>query len=196
MGFFTILIYIILSCAVGSILLATSLNLVEVGVLTGYLERIVFADFYFPSIPWVAALTGLIIILMCLRCIQTSLRRSRKDKSITFESPEGNVSITLLALEDMLKKMLEERTEVSHIKPKVILRKKGIEVVIRGVLTSEANLVEFTREIQEKIKEKMNVLLGEDKPVKVNLEIRKVVMGGRRENFDDSEPEIPFRNYE
>ena len=94
--------------------------------------------------------------------------------------------------------MLEEKTEVSHIKPKVFLRKKGIEVVTKGILTSEVNLVDFTREIQEKVKEKMHALLGEDKPVKVNLEIRKVSLGGKKELDEESaqEPEVPFRNYE
>jgi hypothetical protein len=162
------------------------------------MSNVVFTDLSFPSTAWLAFLIGWVIILMGIRYIQASLQRSRREKSIPFESPEGKVSITLFALEDMLKKMLEERKEVSHIKPKVFLRKNGriIEVFARGVLMTEVNLVEFIREIQEKVKEKMDVLLGEDRQVRVNLEIRKVNLGEIKETTEEQEPEIPFRNYE
>jgi len=120
----------------------------------------------------------------------------RRNKSISFDSNEGKVSITLVAIEDMLKKMLESKTEVSRIKPKVLLKRKGIEVLARGVLTTEVNLVDFTKEIQEQIKEKMNNLLGEDKKVQVNLEIRKIALNKKDLLVEDKEPEVPFRNYD
>jgi len=138
----------------------------------------------------------MIIILVWLRYVFAIFRHSRKDKAITFESEQGKVSVTLFAIEDMLRKMLEERTEVSHVKPRVFLRKKFIEIVTRGILTSEVNLVDFTKEIQESVKGKMSSLLGEGKEVKVNLEIRKVVLKGKKGLSEEKEPEIPFRNYE
>ena len=91
--------------------------------------------------------------------------------------------------------MLEEKPEVSHIKPRVSLKKKKIEVSTKGVLTAEVNLVEFTKEIQEKIKEKINTLLGEDKQVEVNLEIKKVSLGNKNKTLEKEEPKVPFRNY-
>jgi len=193
MGFITVLLYIILSFAVGTLLVGISINLFSLSSLYIYLDTQVLAN---AQTRLIVALLGLVVILFSLRYIQTIFTKSRRNKSITFESPQGVVSITLLAIEDMLKKMLEEKTEVSHIKPKVILRKKSIEVLIRGVLLSEVNLVEFTSEIQEKIKEKMNTLLGEDKQVRVNLEIRKVALTKQDIKEEAPEPEIPFRNYE
>ncbi len=192
MGFLTVLIYIILSLTAGLILIGLSLEIITVDVITVYLAEIL-ADF---PLRWITLLVGLLLILLCLRYLQTSFRRVRRNKSITFESDQGKVSITLVAIEDMLKKMLEAKTEVSRIKPKVFLRKKGIEVVARGVLTTEVNLVEFTREIQEQVREKMHTLLGEDKQVQVNLEIRKIALSKKDLMAEDKEPEVPFRNYE
>lgn len=192
MGFLTVLIYIILSLTAGFILIGLSLGMLNVDIITAYLARIP-ADF---PLRWVTVLIGLLLILLCLRYIQASFRRARKNKSITFVSEQGKVSITLVAIEDMLKKMLEEKTEVSRIKPKVILRKKGIEVAACGVLTTEVNLVEFTKEIQEQIREKVHNLLGEDKQVQVNLEIRKIALSKKDLTSVDKEPEIPFRNYD
>lgn len=192
MGFLTVLIYIILSLATGLVLIGLSLEIITVDVTTAYLAEIA-ADF---PLRWVTVLVGLLLILLCLRYMQASFRRSRKNKSIAFDSDQGKVSITLVAIEDMLKKMLEAKTEVSRIKPKVLLRKRGIEVIARGVLTTEVNLVEFTKEIQEQVREKVHTLLGEDKEVQVNLEIRKIALSQKDLMAEDKEPEIPFRNYE
>lgn len=192
MGFLTVLIYIILSLTTGFILIGLSLGMLNVDIITAYLAGI-SADF---PLRLVTVLVGLLLILLCLRYLQASFRRARKNKSITFESEEGKVSITLVAIEDMLKKMLEEKTEVSRIRPKVILRKKGIEVAACGVLTAEVNLVEFTKEIQEQIRKKVHNLLGEDKQVQVNLEIRKIALSKKDLTSVDKEPEIPFRNYD
>ena len=193
MGFLTVLIYIILSFIVGGLLIGLSVNLIVLDQLVSYVQKEILANW---SLNLIVGLSGLIIILLCLRYLQSFFRRSRRNKSIIFESPEGNVSITLFALEDMVKRMLEEQTEVSNIKPKVFLKRQTIEVITRGVLAAEVNLVDFTKEIQEKIKEKMHILLGEDKEVKVSLIIRKVSLGARKEVPEEPEPEIPFRNYE
>jgi len=192
MGFLTVLIYIILSLTTGIILIGLSLEMITVDIITAYLTEIP-ADF---PLKLIVILIGSLLILICLRYIQASFQRSRRNKSITFDSNEGKVSITLIAIEDMLKKMLESKTEVSRIKPKVLLKRKGIEVLARGVLTTEVNLVDFTKEIQEQIKEKMNNLLGEDKKVQVNLEIRKIALNKKDLMVEDKEPEVPFRNYD
>ena len=192
MGFLTGLTYIIVSLTTGLVLIGLSLEIITIDVITVYLAKIL-ADFP-PKLTTI--LVGLLLILLCLRYLQASFRRVRRNKSITFNSEEGKVSITLVAIEDMLKKMLEAKTEVSRIKPKVLLKKKGIEVVARGVLTTEVNLVEFTKEIQEQIREKVHALLGQDKQVKVNLEIRKIALSKKDLLAEDKDPEIPFRNYE
>jgi len=192
MGFLTVLIYIILSLTTGLFLIGLSLEIITIDVITAYLAEIP-VDF---PLRWITALVGLLLLLLCLRYLQASFRRLRRNKSITFKSDEGKVSVTLVAIEDMLKKMLETKTEVSRIKTKVILRKKSIEVVARGVLTAEVNLVDFTKEIQERVREKVHTLLGEDKQVQVNLEIRKIALSKKDLLTEEKEPEIPFRNYE
>lgn len=193
MGFLTVLIYVVLSLAGGLFLIGLSLSFFDLAALTTYAETTLLGDFYARFSVFV---TGLLLVLFCLRYIQASLARSKKDKSISFESPEGRVSVSLSAIEDMIKKMLEENSEISHIKPKVLMRKKKIEIRIRGVLNSEVNLVDFTKDIQERIKEKISILLGEDKHVQINLEIRKVALGEQKGTLEDKEPSIPFRHYE
>lgn len=193
MGFLTIFICLILSLIAGLFLIGVSLDLLVLSALAVYLENEITSDFTLRLIIFFA---GLILVLLCLRYVQKAVLRSRKDKAVTFESVQGDVSITLFAIEDMLKKLLEERKEISHVRAKVALKKKTIEVLAKGVLIAEVNLVEFTKSLQDTVSEKVQALLGEDKKVKVNLEIKKVALGGKRVLLDEKEPEVPFRNYE
>jgi len=192
MGFLTALIYIVLSIIASILCVGLSLDMFDIPSLLNALETNIFADF---SLKIIFLLTGTIITLLCLRYIQQIFLKSHRNKSISFKSPQGKVSITIFAIEDMLKKMLEERQEISHAKPRVCLKKKKIVVSTKGILVAEVNLVEFTKEIQENIKEKINTLLGEDKQVEVNLEIKKVSLGNKKQILEKEEPKVPFRNY-
>lgn len=192
MGFLTVLVYIVLSLIVGVVLIGAAWDPTVLQITVSYLEGQFFTDYWTRII---VGLLGVLLILMCFSYLQRLRRRSQRDKSLIFESEQGKVSITLFAIEDMLKKILEVRPEVSHVRIKVKLGKKCIEVLTRGILTAEVSLVEFTKEIQASVKEKMHTLLGEDKEVRVNLEIRKVAIGAKKGTVEEPEPEIPFRNY-
>jgi len=192
MKFFIVLIYLILSLLTGLSLIGLSLDMIDGALFFNYLQKEMLTD---NSLRLILILTGLLLILLALRYIQISLNFSRKNKTINFKTEQGKVSITVFAIEDMLKRVLEKKAEVSHLKVKVSLHKNMIEVVTRGVLTAEANLVELTKEIQEIIKTKMYVILGEEKQVKIDLEIHKVSFGGKKNLVEEKDPEIPFRNY-
>lgn len=191
MGFLTILIYILLSFSAGIILLLIPTGILNLESLIHYLNQNILNNF---SSSITLVLIGLIIILLCLRYIQKMILNSRQNKNISFESKEGKVKITLVAIEDLLKKMIEQRDEISHIKVKVRLKKKMIAVQIKGYLNYEVNLVDLTKEIQEKVKERIAVLLGEDKKVVIDLQIRKITVSGDKDKTE--EPEIPFRHYQ
>ncbi len=194
MGFLTIIVYLFMSLIFGVFLLGLSFEQINLRDLAFYLDQLFLAD---PLTKILFGFIGATIILFALRYLQAMSIRSKKDRSITFESSEGNVSITLVAIEEMLKRMLEKRKEISNIKPKVVLKKKIIEVNTKGVLTTEVNLIEFTKEIQIIISKKMHSLLGDDKDVKVNLIIKKVIIGNKCDiTTDADEPNIPFREYE
>lgn len=191
MGFLTILIYILLSFSTGIILIVVPTGILDLESLTNCLNQNILNRF---SSNITLVLIGLIIILLCLRYIQKMVLNSRQNKNISFESREGKVKITLVAVEDLLKKMIEQRDEISHIKVKVRLKKRIIAVQIKGYLNYEVNLINLTKEIQEKVKERIAVLLGEDKKVEIDLQIRKITVSGEKENSE--EPEVPFRHYE
>jgi len=191
MGFLTVLVYCLISLFLGSLFLGLSLNLIDLTLTCNYLEHQILAN---PYSRMIVGILGILIILFCLRYLQNLVRYKMREKSITFSSGQGTVSITISALEDMIKKILEKREELSHIRPNVFLKKKEIEVIIRSYLTSEVNVVEFTKDIQEKIKEKLHSLLGEERQINIKVEIRKITFGEKKK-ITEEEPEVPFRHY-
>lgn len=200
MGFITSFIYIVLSLITGIILVGTSnatikLNLIIPSQKFTFLSEGMLTDIYNQ---YTLGLFGMLIILFALRYIQTSIFQRQRRKSIKFESEQGNVEITLFAIEEMVKKLLEKKKEISHIRPKVTLRKTNLEVKIQVYLASNINIIECTKDIQEEIKEKIYQLLGEGKEIFVRIEIKKVIFNKKVKNdkqIEDIEPTIPFRNY-
>ena len=93
------------------------------------------------------ALVGLEIILRCINTIQGSIAKNQREKTIAFEGNLGQVSISLVALEDMVKKLLLEFKDFKEIKPQITASKKGLQVVLKVVLSSYVNIPEFTLRI-------------------------------------------------
>ncbi|UCG35520.1 MAG: alkaline shock response membrane anchor protein AmaP [Candidatus Omnitrophota bacterium] len=200
MGLLIAFIYVITSIVAGAVLVGLSLNLFNLQIIFDYLQN------QLPSSGTsriTMGLSGLLILLLCLKYIRMSMARGQEAKAVTFESPQGKASITLSALEEMLKKTLEEKEEISHVRPRVVLTKKGIAVLIKSNLTKELNILEVTNATQGLIKEKLVSFLGKDKDIRVKLEIQKVMLEKKakeeskeeEEEVEGEEPEIPFRNY-
>lgn len=195
MRFIASLIYVLASFLIGFFVLGVALNPDILTTTVPYIQNEILADTYSRI---VIALSGILLVVLSLKYLHTVIFSSRQEKAITLQLPSGKVSVTLFALEDMIKKFLEEKKELSHIKPRVISSKKGIEVVIKSTLISEVSLIELTGDIQEKIKEKLLNLLGPDKEINIRLEIKKMNFGakkGKEQVPEEEEPEVPFRNY-
>lgn len=190
MGFLTGIIYILVSFFVGLTFIGLALNLIALHLAVKYIDEYILAD---GSFRLIVGILGGLIILFVLRYLQSLFRNAKQDRSITFESDEGTVDITLFAIEDMIRRLLEGRTEIRHVRPKIISKKKQMEVFIRGDLAEQVNILEFTKEIQAIIKEKLEAVLGEEKDIKVRIKIRKMIFAGGKK--DEEEPEIPFRKY-
>jgi hypothetical protein len=202
MVFLISFLYILMSFAVGFVLIGLALQpnvfLVYFSKQIIYLKHNI--DFSplrwidFRPLRWQLGSLGFLIFFICARYLESVFFRSQSERAIILDSPQGKVSITLFAIEDMLKRILEGKKELLHVRPRVIPGKKIIEVIVKANLTAEVNLLEFTSAIQGELREKLQSLLGEDKEIKVRIEIRKMVFKGNKKLVEE-EPEIPFRNY-
>ncbi|MCX5681710.1 MAG: alkaline shock response membrane anchor protein AmaP, partial [Candidatus Omnitrophica bacterium] len=84
----------------------------------------------------------------------------QKERTIAFENPVGRVSISLSALEDMIKRTILRIPDVKEIKSNIRATKKGIDVTCRLVLKAEGSIPDTTSRIQDLIKSRIQEILG------------------------------------
>jgi len=193
MFFISCLSFLFLTSLIGIILVGISLGIISQYELYSWINKIFSLNPYQQIIlGWL----GVFFILVSINFVRRLSLHSAKEKAIVLNTDKGNIKVSLSAIEDMIRKDLSGREEISHVRPKVLIQRKGIKILIRAVLKSEENLSQFTAQIQEKIKSRLETLIGKEKEIFVDLEIKKIALaesGYKRE--EKEEVEIPFRNY-
>ena len=196
MSFICGLISVLSLLFIGIVATLLSVNTISAGILA-----IIITD-YMASGIWQQStvfLAGILLIFTSLGTVQKALRLRNKEKMISFDGAEGKISITLTAIEDLVKKMLD-RKEIPHARPKITVDKKGITMNIDISLHARTNIPEFARGLQSDIKEKMVKVMGDDKNICVKIKVKRIITKDKEtpepgENSDDESREIPFRNY-
>ncbi len=126
----------------------------------------------------------------------------KKERTIAFDNPAGRVSISLSALEDMIKRNVLRIADVKEIRSVVRATKKGIDVSCRLILKAEGNIPDTTSRIQDLIKSRVQEILGLEENVTVKLHIAKIFSQLDKAKADQGEegrdfPElsVPFKGY-
>ncbi len=147
----------------------------------------------------VVGLSGLILILVSFSFAQLILGRFQREKTIAFDTPTGEVTVALNAVEDLIKRLVVLVPEIRELRPDVIASKKGIMVDLRVVLKSEANIPELTSRLQEVTKAKIQEVLGIEDQITIKIHIAKIVplddKDRKKRDVDRIEPTIPFGGY-
>ena len=125
MNFISMLVYIVISLAVGVGLIGISLNISSIGLKT-YVDNLslILANNFL--IRTITLLLGILIILIFIRLCQKAFARSHREKTIKYDTEDGKTSITITAIEDMIKRSLEEEDLIYRIKPRILSTKRGI----------------------------------------------------------------------
>ena len=122
---------------------------------------------------------GTTIFFCTLRVLQRRVTGSSSDRSVKSRTSQGTVSVSLIALEDMLKKFLTGYDELSDIRPFVYAKARGshntVRVVLRASLYHNGNIQQIATHIQENIKLKLQDILGTEDDIKVDLDIRRKI---------------------
>ena len=124
-----------------------------------------------------------------------------KEKTIAFDNPIGRVSISLVAVEDSIRRLLYRIPEIKEVRPFIIASKKGIEVEVRLVFKADVNIPEATSRLQEMVKNKIQEILGLEETVIVRLHVVKIISEqpkAKRQKTDEetgANPTVPFQGY-
>lgn len=145
-------------------------------------------------------LTGVGLILLNWMIAQLTLAKLQRQKTIAFENPDGQVTVSLSAVEDFIRRSTRELPEVKDLRSDVVAKKGRIMVRARVTLWSEAHIPEVTERIQGLIKSRVQEMLsGIEEPVMVRVHVAKIShreepesAPGRR---DDKITATPFRGF-
>ncbi|MFA5116073.1 MAG: alkaline shock response membrane anchor protein AmaP [Candidatus Omnitrophota bacterium] len=148
----------------------------------------------------IVGLTGLLLIIISYSFAQLILGKMQQEKTIAFANPQGQVTISLSAVEDLIKRLVRGMPEIKEIRPDVIAGKKGIAVDLRLILASEVNIPDLTSRLQDTIKNKIQETLGIEEEIFVKIHVAKIISteekDRKRKETDKEEPRsIPYSGY-
>lgn len=153
---------------------------------------------------WLAGGIGgaLITISFILARIISGTRQ--KERTIAFDNPSGRVSVSLGAVEDLIKRMMYRLAEIGEARLHIIATKKGIETDVRLTLKADVNIPELTSRLQELVKSKIQEILGIEEAVIVRIHVVKIAseesksLKNKREGSEgkiESSTSAPFHGY-
>lgn len=123
-------------------------------------------------------LTGGVLIVLGLLFMNMRIRAERKEKNISFDNPEGQVSISIKAIEDFIERVGEEFSQIVEIKPAISKTREGIRVKAKTILVAGSNVPRIAESIQHTIKNRMQNILGIENVAKIEVSVSKIVSKG------------------
>lgn len=120
--------------------------------------------------------TGCVFVILGLLFLSIHLNVEKAGRTISFDNPEGEVSISVKAIEDFVKRVGQEFSQVIEMVPTIIPVRDGIKVKARIVLVAGANVPRLTESIQHTIKSRMQNILGIENVVGVQINVSKLVI--------------------
>lgn len=145
-------------------------------------------------------LSGALLILISYSFAQIILGKFQRERTIAFATSSGQVTISLSAVEDLIRRLAVIIPEVKELRPNVVANKKGIIVDMRVVLRSEANIPELTSRLQDIAKSKIQEVLGLEEQIIIKIHVAKIVHDEKdnrkkKDSDKDDYSTIPFSGY-
>ncbi len=166
----TLFFYTLVFFLVGGVFIAVSLGLVPLDSITSVLGY-VYAS---TNIRLTLGVTGILLIFISLIVAQLVMGKVQREKTIAFDNPDGQVTISLTAVEDFIKRAMKQLPEVKELRPNVRAGKKGVSIINRVTLYSDVNIPEITEKIQNIVKRRVQDMLGIDEPINIRVHVVKI----------------------
>lgn len=185
---FCLLVILVIGC----ILLALGLHLKGMYDLS----FIFYSIQNIPNMWLISGLSGLVMILLGLSAAQGALAKFQREKTIAFNNPDGQVTISLMAIEDFIKRTARGVPEIKDIRSNVVASKKGVLINIRVSFYSDVNIPDTTERIQSLIKNEVQEMLGIEEAITVKIHVAKIVAVSdeKKEKEESQEETEPMKN--
>ncbi|MBN1527252.1 MAG: alkaline shock response membrane anchor protein AmaP [Candidatus Omnitrophica bacterium] len=167
----TLFFYTLVFLLVGGVCVAISLDLVPQDSIIEALNAVYVST----NTRLIIGITGLLLILISLMVTRITIGKMQRERTIAFENQDGQVTISLAAIEDFIKRAARQMPEIKDLRPSVRAEKKGISVIARVTLFSDINIPETTEKIQSIVKSRVQEMLGLEEKTTVRVDVTKIV---------------------
>ncbi len=166
----TLFFYTLVFLLIGALFIVVGLDIIPQEAMVDAVSTIYATS----NIRLILGITGILLIFISIMVTQFTMGKIKREKTIAFENPDGQVTISLTAIEDFIKRALKQLPEVKELRPYVRAGKKGISIITRVTLFSDINIPETTEKIQNIVKTRVQDMLGVDEPISIKVHVVKI----------------------
>lgn len=167
----TLFFYTLVFFLVGGLFIVVATNVIPLNYIIEMLNTL----YTNMDIRLILGITGGLLIFISLMVVQITVGVIKKEKTIAFENPDGQVTISLTAIEDFIKRAMKNLPEIKESRPSVRAGKRGITIINKVVLFSDVNIPETTEKIQNIVKSRVQEMLGVEETVEIQVNVTKIV---------------------
>ena len=178
-NFLVITLYTLSFFVTGSFLVCLSIGLVTLPEVVNNVTQFYYS---FSSSAAIIGIVGALLVSISLLFVIHSLEEVFKaEKGILFSGSSGMTTVSFSALEDIIKRAGSQFLDIREIKPRVITKRKGLDISIRIVFYSGINIPEISERLQSSIKNQLRHVLGIEDEIKVNIHVAKIIERSKKE---------------
>lgn len=189
-----IFFYTLVFVAVGSLVISFATGFITPQTVNDLLQHI-------PTDINIRIIIGMIgagIIIISLAIMELAFGSGKQEKSISFENPNGQVTVSLSAIEDFVRRLGREFKEIQELRPTAKVKKGNLTIACKTFLLQDLSIPEITQKIQDTVKNRVNKLLGNAEEIKVKIDVIKIVEKDKRfskkqQQQEEEELNVPFQ---
>lgn len=122
---------------------------------------------------------GFSLIVLGLVFLAIRLRANSVTKRISFDNPEGEVTVSMKAVEDFVRRVGQEFAQVLEITPSIMPVHDGVKISAKVSLAGGINVPRFAESLQREIKVRIQNVLGIENITSVEVHVNKIISKGK-----------------
>ncbi len=196
MNFFrklSVFVYLVLMMGAGALLISIAIETITLDMAT-YAIKLVAGS---PALQIALYAVGGLFLLIGI----VGPLRMAKDISngtiIAFQNPDGEVTVSLKAIEDYIRKISRDIPGINDVRAHVVVKKRAVYIECHVSLTAGSNIPDITERIQLAVRSRLQNMLGMEERIYVKMHVSRIVKAARSEGMPAEEElgpaEIPFR---
>lgn len=151
-------------------------NLINFNYLSHKEFKEILGSIYLSSddkILWI--FLGVLIFLIGISILNIALGRRDSQKAVIIKTDNGEVRISMNAIEDYIRKTALRIKEIRDIKSKIFMRGKELRINSKIILKTDVDVNNIVIKIQNEIEESVHSMLGIDIKLNINLNVVRMV---------------------